>query len=177
MEITSEADIMSTEQFNFAVLTISDRCSNGERQDESGPLVKKLVEQNLNGHCNFYEIVPDDREGIENDLKLLCDNVDCALVLTTGGTGLAPRDHTPEATMAIMEREIPGIAENIRHAGLKHTPLAILSRGVCGLRNQTIIINLSGSPKAVSEQLETLYPILPHAIESAAGRTKDCARD
>lgn len=122
-------------------------------------------------------VLPDDRSALEAELRRLCDDEVCDLVLTTGGTGLSPRDITPDATLAVIDRQIPGMAEAMRAAGLgRGIAHAMLSRAVCGMRGQTVIVNLSGSPKAVREQLEALLPALPHAVQTAAGIPQDCAR-
>jgi len=121
-------------------------------------------------------MLPDDRQSIERKLADLCDDKICDLIVTTGGTGLSPRDVTPEATQAVCDRTIPGIAEAIRAAGLAYTPRAMLSRAVAGQRGQTIILNLSGSPKAVKEQLGIVTPVLLHALETSTGIAMECAR-
>ena len=160
----------------FAVLTLSDKGSRGERVDSSGPLAVELLQKALGGHLVVLEVLPDDREAIERRLAQLADDEICDLVVTTGGTGLSPRDVTPEATMAVGDRVIPGMAEAMRAEGLRHTPHAMLSRAVCVQRGHAIIVNLSGSPKAVREQLDVLLPALPHAIATAAGIPADCGR-
>ena len=167
---------MTTEPIRFAVITLSDRAATGQRSDESGPLLKKILTEKLAAHCVAAEILPDDRQRLEKKLIELCDTGQCDLIVTTGGTGLAPRDVTPEATLKVIDREIPGLAEAIRSSGLAKTPLAMLSRAVCGLRKKTMIINLSGSPKAVQEQLDVLLPVLPHALAVASGKPQNCAR-
>ena len=159
----------------FAVLTLSDKGSAGLREDKSGPLVRALIERGALGKCVEEAILPDDKACIEAELIRLADKVGCHLIVTTGGTGLSPRDVTPEATRAVVDREVPGMAEAMRAAGMAKTPRAMLSRGICGLRNCTLIINLSGSPKAVREQLEAVLAVLPHAIETAQGLAQDCA--
>jgi molybdopterin adenylyltransferase len=166
----------SLDRYRFAVVTLSDRGSAGTRADGSGPLVVELVGAATGGECIAQPILPDDQPGIEQALRELCDEQLCDLVVTTGGTGLSPRDVTPEATLAVVERQIPGMAEAMRAAGLAHTPRAMLSRAVCGQRGHSIIVNLSGSPKAVREQLAALGPVLPHALETATGIPQDCAR-
>jgi len=166
----------SLDHYRYGVITLSDRSSAKERDDSSGPLVAELVGQAIGGECLAQQILPDDRKRIELALIELCDETLCDLVVTTGGTGLSPRDVTPEATLAVIERSIPGLAEAMRAAGLRHTPFAMLSRAVCGQRGHSIIINLSGSPKAVREQLEVLLPALPHALRTATGIPQDCAR-
>jgi molybdenum cofactor synthesis domain-containing protein len=167
----------------YAVVTLSDRAVFDGREDRSGPLVRELVEAAINGGGNIRcravdaKVLPDDRAALEAELRRLCDDEVCDLVLTTGGTGLSPRDITPDATLAVIDRQIPGMAEAMRAAGLSRgIAHAMLSRAVCGMRGQTVIVNLSGSPKAVREQLEALLPALPHAVQTAAGIPQDCAR-
>lgn len=158
-----------------AVLTLSDRAAAGTRLDEAGPVAAEMLRAALGVSPTHAEILPDDRERLKQRLIELADFEQCDLIVTTGGTGLSPRDVTPEATLAVIEREVPGIAEAIRAGGLLSTPLAMLSRSVCGQRGQTLILNLSGSPKAVREQLAIVLPVLPHAIRIASGATLDCA--
>ncbi len=162
-------------EFSAGVLTLSDKGALGEREDLAGPLIKEALRQ-AGFQVLAYRILPDDYEEI---LVVLVDWVDrkgLDLIITTGGTGLSPRDVTPEATKAAIEREVPGIAEAIRAEGLKHTPYAMLSRGVAGIRRQSLIINLPGSPKAVEESLQVVLPVLGHALEKIKGSTKECAR-
>lgn len=146
------------------VLTISDRASRGEYEDRSGPAIRRFVAERLGGEVVQSGIVPDDRERIAATLRAWCDEAHLDLILTTGGTGFAPRDVTPEATRDVLEREAPGLAEAMRAASLKITPHAMLSRAVCGIRDRTLIINLPGSPKAALENLETIAPALPHGL-------------
>ncbi len=147
------------------VLTISDSGAVGAREDTSGENIRAMVTVQMTGAVIAAgAIIPDEREVIEGILREWSDEKRLNLVLTTGGTGLAPRDVTPEATRAVLEREAPGIAEAMRAASLQHTPFGMLSRGVAGTRGRTLIINLPGSPKAVKECLECILPVLPHAI-------------
>jgi molybdopterin adenylyltransferase len=150
--------------FTVGVLTISDGASQGERRDVSGENIRLLVAQLPEAVVVESKIVPDEREQIAAALRDWCDEKHLHLILTTGGTGLAPRDVTPEATRAVIEREAQGIAEAMRSISLKYTPMAMLSRGVAGTRGRSLIINLPGSPKAVKECLEYILPVLPHAI-------------
>ena len=159
----------------FSVITLSDKAAVGERTDRSGPLACKMIAESLRGKCVATCILPDERELIERELVRLADEEHCHLVVTTGGTGFSPRDVAPEATRAVIEREAPGLAEAMRIGSGAHTRSAMLSRGVCGLRGTTIILNCAGSPRAVKEQLETVLPVLPHAIEAALGLSVDCA--
>ena len=157
---------------NFAVVCISDRCSKGLCEDKSGPLITELVAHL--GKTKEYIIIPDEKAEIEKALVYLCDEVKADIVFTTGGTGFAPRDVTPEATMAVIERNAPGIAEAIRMKSMEITPKAMLSRAVSGIRKNTLIINLPGSPKAVRESIEVVLPVLPHAVETLSGNTLSC---
>ena len=156
------------EPIQAGVVTVSDKGYAGEREDASGPLLADLVRQ-MGAEVVRQAIVPDEREQIERVLVELADEAHLDLVLTTGGTGPAPRDVTPEATRAVIEREMPGLAEVLRFAGYSRTPLAVISRGVAGIRGGTLIVNLPGSPRAVREGMETLNPILPHAIKMLRG--------
>jgi molybdopterin adenylyltransferase len=151
-----------------AVVTVSDKGYIGERQDASGPLLAGLL-QEANIEVVTQTIVPDEPAQIQETLAHLVDDLELDLVVTTGGTGFTPRDRTPEATRAVIDREAPGLAEVLRWEGYRRTPLAVLSRGIAGLRGRTLIINLPGSPKAVREGMEVLAPILPHAVRMARG--------
>jgi molybdopterin adenylyltransferase len=151
-----------------AVLTVSDRVARGERRDISGPALRERLEQALHRVVEMA-LVPDEPPEIEAVLRRWADAGDVDLVLTTGGTGIAPRDRTPEATLEVCERTVPGIAEVMRHAGLSKTPHSMLSRGVAGVRGQTLIVNLPGSPRAAVECLESILPALPHAVELLSG--------
>ncbi len=146
------------------VLTISDGASRGERQDLSGENIRTLVKQLPDATVSAGTIIPDEAVQIAAVLREWSDEKQLNLILTTGGTGLAPRDVTPEATKSVLEREAPGIAEAMRAISLQYTKTAMLSRGVAGTRGRTLIINLPGSPKAVKECLEYILPVLPHAI-------------
>lgn len=146
------------------ILTVSDKGSRGERVDSSGAAIREVLAA-LDCVVEQYEVVPDEREVIAGQLRRWSDEHHLDLVLTTGGTGLAPRDVTPEATLSVIERIAPGIAEAMRQEGLRHTPMAMLSRQVAGIRGKTLIINLPGSEKSVREGLDCLLPVLPHAVE------------
>ncbi|MBW3660474.1 MAG: MogA/MoaB family molybdenum cofactor biosynthesis protein [Gemmatimonadetes bacterium] len=150
------------------VLTVSDRAAAGERADVSGPALAEGLEA-LGWDVSRREVVPDDRSRIAGVLRDWADEVELALVLTTGGTGLAPRDVTPEATRDVAEREAPGIAEALRAAALEVTPHGMLSRGAAVVRGTTLIVNLPGSPKAVVEGLAVLAPVLDHAVALVSG--------
>ena len=151
-----------------AVIVVSDKGYAGEREDVSGPLLVSLLER-MGADVVAQTIVPDEPDQIQQTLIHLADADGLDVVLTSGGTGPTPRDQTPEATQAVIEREMPGLAEVLRFQGYRHTPLAVLSRGIAGIRGQTIIVNLPGSPKAVREGMETLVPILPHAVRMVRG--------
>ena len=162
--------------FQAAVITLSDRCAAGEREDKSGPAIVERLTQ------NGYEVIetlllPDGRPALEKELRRLCDQRQPDLILTTGGTGFSPRDVTPEATLAVAERQAPGIAEAIRAASLRITPRAMLGRGVSVIRGKTLIINLPGSPKACNESMDVFLDQMPHALTLLRGAVTDCARD
>jgi len=156
-----------------AILTISDKGAAGRRHDESGDVLVKMAAE-MKGEVVAREIVPDERDQIEAALRRLAGKAD--LVLTTGGTGLSPRDVTPEATRAVIEKELPGFGEAMRMEGLKVTPHAILSRATAGTVGGTLIVNLPGSPKAVRECLAVVMPAISHAVEIASGKGGECAR-
>lgn len=147
----------------FAVITISDRSSRGERPDTSGPALVEMI-RSRGGNVTHQVIIPDDHDLIMQEIKLLSDTNRCDIVLTTGGTGVSARDVTPEATKDISEKIIPGIGEYIRMKSLQITPHAMLSRGIAAIRNKTLIINLPGSPKGATESLDFISSILHHAI-------------
>jgi molybdenum cofactor synthesis domain-containing protein len=148
----------------FAILTASDRSAKGERPDLSGPALAELV-KSQGWTVVRQAIQPDDLVALRETLAIWADRGDVDIILVTGGTGFAPRDVTPEATRAVIDREAPGLAEVMRAASLQVTPHAMLSRGVCGIRGKTIIVNLPGSPKAAVENLQVILPVLPHAVE------------
>ncbi|MDD5285917.1 MAG: MogA/MoaB family molybdenum cofactor biosynthesis protein [Desulfuromonadaceae bacterium] len=156
-----------------AILTLSDKGSRGERADESGPaLAAWLAERGV--RTLHAHVIPDELEQIVALLVKWCDTDMADLILTTGGTGVSPRDVTPEATMQVAERLIPGIGELMRLKGLEKTPMASLSRAVAAIRNQTLIINLPGSPKGAMENLEAVWPVVAHAVEKIRGGQDDC---
>ena len=153
------------------VITVSDACSRGEREDTSGAALVQLLTE-LGAEIVETKILSDDLDPLVQTLTDYAQRDDINLIITTGGTGLGPRDNTPEATQQVIEREAPGIAEAIRVESLKSTPMAMLSRAVCGVRSGTLIINVPGSPKAVRESFAVVAPVIPHAINLLAGRTK-----
>jgi molybdopterin adenylyltransferase len=152
------------------VITVSDACSRGEREDTSGEALVQLL-ASLGAEIVEHKVVSDDLDPLVQSLTEYAQRDDVNLIITTGGTGLGPRDNTPEATQRVIEREAPGIAEAIRVESLKATPMAMLSRGVCGVRSGTLIINLPGSPKAVRESFAVIAPVLSHALDLLAGKT------
>jgi molybdenum cofactor synthesis domain-containing protein len=157
-----------------AILTVSDRGSRGERKDTSGPAIEKMMKR-MDAEVISCDILPDEKEGIRKKLIALCRKAD--LVLTTGGTGVSPRDVTPEATREVIQQEIPGMAEAMRIHSMKKTPYGMLSRAVAGVRNRTLIVNLPGSPKAVRENLGAILPCLPHAVAKIQGDMSECDND
>ena len=159
----------------IAVLTVSDRCARGETEDKSGPLISEILAPC--GETALYRCVPDEQPQIEAALTEMCDALKADVVFTTGGTGFAPRDVTPEATKAVVEKEVPGIPEAIRAESLKITPKAMLSRATAGIRGKTLIVNLPGSPKAVRESLAVVIPVLDHALETLSGATLSCGKE
>jgi len=152
------------------ILVLSDASARGLREDRSGPLVRDLLQAG-GWEVSVLEVLPDDLDAIRERLVSLSDADDCDAIVTSGGTGVAPRDVTPEATRAVIEKEIPGLAELMRAEGLKKTPRAALSRGVVGVRKAKLIINLPGSPKGARESLESILDLLPHVVELIQGRT------
>ena len=155
-----------------AVLTLSDKGSKGLRKDTSGLAIERLIKK-IDAKVISSDILPDEKPLIKKKLIALCKKAD--LVLTTGGTGVSPRDVTPDATREVIKQEIPGIAEAMRLKGLKKTPFAMISRAVAGVRGTTLIINLPGSPMSVKENLSTILSILPHTIDKIKGSTAECA--
>lgn len=158
------------------ILTISDKGSKGEREDLSGKVIEEVVKK-INGEVKYYQIIADEKDIIQEELIKAVDKLHLDLILTTGGTGLAKRDVTPDATSAIIEKEVPGISEIIRGESFKKTDRAILSRGVAGIRKESLIINLPGSPKGVRESLEIILEALPHGIEILKGQATECGRN
>ena len=160
--------------FTLGILTISDKGSRGEREDKSGEAIREIISQ-CGARFADYAIVPVEKEVIESKLIEWADKGGMDMIITTGGTGLGPRDVTPEATLDVIDKTIPGFSEAMRAKSLSKTPHAMLSREVCGVRNKTLIINLPGSPKAVRECLPVILPALPHAVEVIKGEAAECA--
>jgi molybdopterin adenylyltransferase len=159
--------------FTVGILTISDKGAVGERQDKSGEAIHGIL-SGINVSIVNYAIVPDEKEAIVEKLVRWADEDKLDVIFTTGGTGLTPRDVTPEATLSVVDRIVPGFAEAMRAESLKKTPMAMLSRAVVGTRGKCLIINLPGSPRAVCECLEVILPALPHAVETLKGQAGEC---
>ena len=169
-------DLVPRERLQAVVLTISDRCASGEAEDTAGPAVCKMLEESLTAHLYRREIIPDVRKKIAARLKHYCAGHSIDLVVTVGGTGLSPRDVTPEATRDVVERLCPGLDEAMRAASLAKTKYAMLSRSVCGTRGQTLIINLPGSERAAVENLDAILGALGHGLDKLRGDPTDCGR-
>jgi molybdenum cofactor synthesis domain-containing protein len=158
-------------QIHAVIITVSDACAAGEREDKSGAVLFELL-TGVGAEIIAKDIVNDDLEPLAHKLRAYADLKHVNLIVTTGGTGFGPRDNTPEATLQVIEREARGLAEAMRIETLKKTPMAMISRGVCGLRSSTLIINLPGSPKAVRETFEVVAPVLAHVINLLSGKTQ-----
>jgi len=170
-----EKEVKRFHEIKVSVLTVSDRGHRGEREDQSGAVILEVVDSN-GWELLHYSVLPDERETIKNELMRLADEVGSDIIFTTGGTGLAPRDITPDATLEVISREVPGMAEEMRRESRKKTPHAMLSRAVCGVRGKTLIINFPGSPQAVRECMDVILTVLPHAVELLKGEVSDCGR-
>ncbi|WP_339062029.1 MogA/MoaB family molybdenum cofactor biosynthesis protein [Tepidibacillus marianensis] len=158
------------------ILTLSDKGSRREREDISGKVIHEMVTI-INGEVKQYDVIPDERELIEEYLKRYVDQFKLDLVVTTGGTGLSKRDVTPEATLAVIDKEIPGMSEEMRRVSRQKTPHAMLSRAVVGARGNCIIVNLPGSPKGVRENLESIIQVIPHALDILQGKMGEHPKD
>ncbi len=161
-------------QIHAVVITVSDRCARGEQEDGSGQTLVELLGE-MNASIIHTEIVSDDLEPLAQRLIFYAERNDVNLIVTTGGTGVAPRDNTPEATLRVIEREVPGMAEAMRMETVKQTPTAMISRGVCGVRSGALIVNLPGSPAGVRECFAVIRPVLPHTVALIAGLPHDQA--
>ena len=158
------------------ILTVSDKGSQGEREDLSGKKIKEIVSK-IGGKVKYYKIIPDEQELIKKELIKAADHIHLDLIFTTGGTGLAKRDVTPDATSEVIEKIVPGISEVIRSESFKKTNRAILSRAISGIRGECLIINLPGSPKGVKESLEIILEALPHGIDILKGQASECGKN
>jgi molybdenum cofactor synthesis domain-containing protein len=159
-----------TIKIQAVIITASDACARGQREDKSGELLLELLGE-IGAHVVAREVVDDELEPLAHKLRAYADLKHVNLIVTTGGTGFGPRDNTPEATLQVIEREAPGLADAMRIETLKNTPMAMISRGVCGIRSETLIINLPGSPNAVRESFAVIKPVLSHAIDLISGHT------
>lgn len=157
------------------ILIMSDKGSRGEREDQSGQQIRELLSESY--EVQYYEMIPDEQNLIEKKICHVADDLALELLLTSGGTGFSSRDVTPEATLAVIEKQAPGIAEAIRYYGLQKTPKAMLSRAVAGIRGKTLIINLPGSVKGVRESLEAILPALDHGLAILRGKAAECGQD
>jgi len=175
-DVVEVIEAISPERFQAVVLTLSDRCSRGETTDTAGPAAAERITQRLGAHIYRVEVLPDDRQTIANRLRHYSDGHSIDLVVTVGGTGFSPRDVTPEATREVVERLTPGLDEAMRSASLQKTPYAMLSRGISGIRGQTLIVNLPGSERAAVENLDAILPVLPHGLAKLRGDASDCGR-
>ena len=162
-------------KFNIAIICISDRSSRGEREDKSKTAIEKFLENMA--QTTFYKCVPDEKSIIEETLIDVCDNKKAHILFTTGGTGLAPRDVTPEATLSVAQKLVSGIVQEIRSKSMEYTQRAMLSRAVCVIRNNVLIVNLPGSPRACVECLQVIEPVLGHVVELLCENVSDCARE
>lgn len=161
--------------YRVGIITASDKGSKGERVDESGPKIKEIV-SDFGYEVVYYKVLPDDKDTISSEMKQLCDENKVDLILTTGGTGFSKRDVTPEATLEIVDKTVPGIPEAIRAYSMTITKRAMLSRAAAGIRKNTLIINMPGSPKAVEESLSFIIDSLTHGLEILIGSSFECAR-
>ena len=161
--------------YRVGIITASDKGSRGERIDESGQKIKDIVSQ-FGYEVSYYKVLPDDKETLSNEMKKLCDENLVDIILTTGGIGFSKRDNTPEATLEIAEKLVPGISEAVRNYSMQFTKKAMLSRAVSVIRKETLIINMPGSPKAVKESMECIMPALNHGLDILKGTASECAR-
>ncbi|MCA1575564.1 MAG: MogA/MoaB family molybdenum cofactor biosynthesis protein [Acidobacteria bacterium] len=164
-----------TTSIRAVAITVSDRSALGEQEDASGPALVELLRE-AGADIVAHEVVSDDLDPLADKLREFAERSDVNLIITTGGTGLGPRDNTPEATLRVIEREAPGLAEAMRLETLRHTPMAMISRGVCGICSGTLIINLPGSPKAVGESFAVIRPVLAHAVALLEGDTRHVSK-
>ncbi len=164
-------------KYTVGIITLSDKGAAGKREDKSGPAIREMLENDGRFEIKEQQLLSDDRAALEEALVRLCDKSQLNLILTTGGTGLSPRDNAPEATLAVADRQVPGIAEYMRAKSFEITPKAMLSRGVAVIRGSSLIINLPGSPKAVRENLGFILPALGHGLDIMLGLDGECGSD
>lgn len=164
-------------KYTVGIITLSDKGAAGKREDKSGPAIREMLENDGRFEIKEQQLLSDDRAALEEALVRLCDKSQLNLILTTGGTGLSPRDNAPEATLAVADRQVPGIAEYMRAKSFEITPKAMLSRGVAAMRGHSLIINLPGSPKAVRENLGFILPTLGHGLDIMLGLDGECGSD
>lgn len=164
-------------KYTVGIITLSDKGAAGKREDKSGPAIREMLENDGRFEIKEQQLLSDDRAALEEALVRLCDKSQLNLILTTGGTGLSPRDNAPEATLAVADRQVPGIAEYMRAKSFEITPKAMLSRGVAAMRGHSLIINLPGSPKAVRENLDFILPTLGHGLDIMLGLDGECGSD
>ena len=164
-------------KYTVGIITLSDKGAAGKREDKSGPAIREMLENDGRFEIKEQQLLSDDRAALEEALVRLCDKSQLNLILTTGGTGLSPRDNAPEATLAVADRQVPGIAEYMRAKSFEITPKAMLSRGVAVIRGSSLIINLPGSPKAVRENLGFILPTLGHGLDIMLGLDGECGSD
>ena len=162
--------------YKVGIITASDKGSKGERTDLSGPAIEEILSRYPNFKVEAYQMIPDEKKLLKEAMMDMADNMHLQLILTTGGTGFSHRDVTPEATLEVVERRVPGIPEAMRFFSLQITPRAMLSRAEAGLRGNTLIVNMPGSPKAIKEVLEYILPSLEHGLDILTGSASDCAR-
>lgn len=160
---------------NTGIITISDKGSQGKREDKTGPAIENILDKSKY-KIEYYKVIPDEVEEIKKQLCYICDDLKLNLILTNGGTGFSIRDVTPEATLEVIDKNVPGIAEAMRMKSLSITPKAMLSRAASGIRKKTLIVNLPGSPKGAVENLQFILPALPHGIDILMGWDSECAR-
>ena len=161
-------------KYTVGIITLSDKGAAGKREDKSGPAIREMLDNDGHFEIKEQQLLSDDRAALEEALVRLCDKSQLNLILTTGGTGLSPRDNAPEATLAVADRQVPGIAEYMRAKSFEITPKAMLSRGVAVIRGSSLIINLPGSPKAVRENLDFIMPALGHGLDIMLGIDGEC---
>jgi molybdenum cofactor synthesis domain-containing protein len=176
VKVGDEVKVLPKEKITVAVITLSDKGSKGERVDETGPMLIEMAKETLSPSFTRLELIPDDTEQLVNTIKYMTDLQKFDVVITNGSTGVSPRDIAPEATLQVIDKRLPGFEEAMRAESFKKTPHALISRAVCGIRNESLIINLPGSPKGARENLEVVLGAIPHAVKKLQGDPADCAQ-